>query len=66
MCRPLLREGIERLHEMVGEEEIEHDKNRLRRLKVVIQAFPAELTEFFIFSFEGFIYVIFMITFVIN
>ena len=42
---PLLREGIENLHELVGEIEIEHDRNRLRRLRMVSQAFPAGLIE---------------------
>ena len=43
--RPLLREGVETLHELVGEVEIEHDRNRLRRLRMVSQAFPAGLVE---------------------
>ena len=43
--RPLLREGVETLHELVGEAEIEHDRNRLRRLRMVLQAFPAGLVE---------------------
>ena len=43
--RPLLREGVETLHELVGELEIEHDRNRLRRLRMVLQAFPAGLVE---------------------
>ena len=43
--RPLLREGVETLHELVGEVEIEHDRNRLRRLRMVTQAFPAGLVE---------------------
>ena len=43
--RPLLREGVETLHELVGELEIEHDRNRLRRLRMVLQAFPAGLIE---------------------
>jgi hypothetical protein len=43
--RPLLREGIETLHELVGEREIEHNRNRLRRLGMVSQAFPAGLVE---------------------
>ena len=42
---PLFREGIENLHELVGEIEIEHDRNRLRRLRMVLQAFPAGLIE---------------------
>jgi hypothetical protein len=40
---PVLREGVETLHELVGEAEIEHDRNRLRRLRMVLQAFPAGL-----------------------
>ena len=43
--RPLLREGVETLHELVGESEIEHDRNRIRRLRMVTQAFPAGLVE---------------------
>ena len=43
--RPLLEEGVETLHELVGEAEIEHDRNRLRRLRMVLQAFPAGLVE---------------------
>ena len=43
--RPLLREGVETLHELVGELEIEHDRNRLRRLRMVLQAFPAGVIE---------------------
>ena len=43
--RPLLAEGVETLHELVGEVEIEHDRNRLRRLRMVLQAFPAGLVE---------------------
>ena len=43
--RPLLREGVETLHELVGEGEIEHDRNRLKRLKMVIQAFPIQLSD---------------------
>ena len=43
--KPLLREGVENLHELVGEVEIEHDRNRLRRLRMVAQAFPAGLVE---------------------
>ena len=43
--RPLLGEGVETLHELVGEVEIEHDRNRLRRLRMVAQAFPAGLVE---------------------
>ena len=42
---PLLRDGVETLHELVGEAEIEHDRNRLRRLRMVIQAFPAGLVQ---------------------
>ena len=42
---PLFREGVETLHELVGELEIEHDRNRLRRLGMVLQAFPAGLVE---------------------
>ena len=42
---PLLREGVETLHELVGEVEIEHDRNRLRRLRMVSQAFPFGLVE---------------------
>ena len=42
---PLLRDGIENLHELIGEIEIEHDRNRLRRLRMVLQAFPAGLIE---------------------
>ena len=42
---PLLREGVETLHELVGEEEIEHNRNRLRRLRMVLKAFPAGLVE---------------------
>ena len=37
--RPLLREGVKTLHELAGEEEIEHDRNRLKRLRMVIKAF---------------------------
>ena len=33
------------LHNMVGEEEIEHDRNRQKRLKMVIQAFPVWLIK---------------------
>ena len=43
--RPLLREGIETLHELLGEIEIEHDRNRLRRMRMVARAFPAGLIE---------------------
>ena len=43
--KPLLREGVESLQELVGEIEIEHDRNRLRRLRMVVQAFPAGLVE---------------------
>ena len=43
--RPLLREGIETLHELLGEIEIEHDRNRLRRMRMVAHAFPAGLIE---------------------
>ena len=43
--RPLLREGVETLHELVGEVEIEQDRNRLRRLRLVLQAFPVGLVE---------------------
>ena len=42
---PLLHDGIESLHELVGEIEIENDRNRLRRLRMVLQAFPAGLIE---------------------
>ena len=42
---PLLREGIETLHELVGEMEIEHDRNNLRRMRMVAQAFPNGLIE---------------------
>ena len=42
---PLLREGVETLHELVGEAEIEHDRNRLRRLRMVLKAFPVGLVE---------------------
>ena len=42
---PLLAEGIESLHELIGEIEIEHDRNRLRRLRMVSQAFPTGLIE---------------------
>ena len=42
---PLLREGVETLHELVGEVEIEHDRNRLRRLRMVLKAFPVGLVE---------------------
>jgi hypothetical protein len=43
--RPLLREGVETLQELVGEAEIEHDRNRMRRLRMVLQTFPAGLVE---------------------
>ena len=43
--RPLLGEGVETLHELVGEIEIEQDRNRLRRLRMVLQAFPVGLVE---------------------
>jgi hypothetical protein len=43
--RPLLRDGIETLHELIGEIEIEHDRNRLRRMKMVAHSFPAGLIE---------------------
>ena len=42
---PLLREGIETLHELVGEMEIEHDRNKLNRMRMVAHAFPAGLIE---------------------
>jgi hypothetical protein len=43
--RPLLREGVESLHELMGEGEIEGERNRGRRIKMVIQAFPVGLRE---------------------
>ena len=43
--RPLLGEGVETLHELVGEIEIEQDRNRLRRLRMVLQAFPVGLVD---------------------
>ena len=45
MYGPLLPEGIETLHELVVEMEIEQDRNRLRRMRMVAQAFPASLIE---------------------
>jgi hypothetical protein len=42
---PLLREGIETLHELMVELEIEQDRNRLRRMRMVAQTFPASLKE---------------------
>ena len=36
---------METLHELVGEVEIEHDRNRLRRLRMVLKAFPVGLVE---------------------
>ena len=43
--RPLIGEGVETLHELVGEEEIEQDRNKIRRLRMVLQAFPVGLIE---------------------
>ena len=40
--RPLLREGVETLHELVGEEEIEHDRNIIKRIGLVSHAFSEE------------------------
>ena len=45
LYKPLLREGVETLHELVGEMEIEHDRNRLRRMRMVSQAFPTVLIQ---------------------
>ena len=43
--RPLLREGVESLHELMGEGETEGERNRGLRIKMVIQAFPVGLRE---------------------
>jgi hypothetical protein len=42
---PLLREGVDTLHELMGEGEIEGERNRGRRIKMVTQAFPVGLRE---------------------
>ena len=45
MNRPLLGEGVDTLHKLVLEEEIEYGSNRLKRLRMVIKAFPAGIVE---------------------
>ena len=45
MYGPLLREGVDTLHELIGEGEIEGERNRGRRIKMVTQAFPVGLRE---------------------
>ena len=45
MYGPLLRDGIETLHELIEEMEIEQNRNKLRRMRMVAQAFPAGLIE---------------------
>ena len=43
--RPLLREGVDMLHELIEEEESERDRNRLKRIRMVILAFPEGLLQ---------------------
>ena len=43
---PLKNEGIEKLHELVSEEEVERDRNRLKRIRMVVVNLPVGLIEF--------------------
>ena len=38
--RPLLEEGVETLHELIGDGEIEQDGNWMRRIRMVINTIP--------------------------
>ena len=42
---PLLNEGIENLYEICREEETERERQRLKRIRMVIINFPVELIE---------------------
>jgi zinc-binding in reverse transcriptase len=42
---PLRNEGIEKLHELCTEEEIERDRERLKRIRMVTVNFPVEMIE---------------------
>jgi hypothetical protein len=42
---PLRNEGIEKLHEICREEETERERQRLKRIRMVIVNFPVELIE---------------------
>ena len=43
---PLRNEGIEKLHELVNEEEVERDRNRLKRIRMVVANLLVGLIEY--------------------